>query len=112
MAQPAPNPRRSQVWGGLALAWLLALAHCASDNDDLANTAASINTCAKAGEAPSTGKAPGPGPCCPGLTQTLRRTEHQGQCMPSVADDLVCLPCGNGVCDPGESACLCPHDCS
>ncbi len=36
-------------------------------------------------------------------------------CMQSMAQRVlrtVCVPCGNGTCDPQESACNCPEDCA
>lgn len=37
-----------------------------------------------------------------------------GRCMESMAQRVlrtVCVPCGNGKCDPGESVCNCSQDC-
>jgi hypothetical protein len=40
--------------------------------------------------------------------------DEGGRCMESLAQRVlqtVCVPCGNGKCDPDESKCNCPVDC-
>jgi hypothetical protein len=40
--------------------------------------------------------------------------DDKGRCMESMAQRVlrtVCVPCGNGTCDPDESHCNCPGDC-
>ncbi|MBN2495677.1 MAG: hypothetical protein JXR96_13875 [Deltaproteobacteria bacterium] len=40
--------------------------------------------------------------------------DDEGRCMESLAQRVlrtVCVPCGNGTCDPDESHCNCPADC-
>ncbi len=40
--------------------------------------------------------------------------DENGRCMESMAQRVlrtVCVPCGNGTCDEGESVCNCPADC-
>ena len=40
--------------------------------------------------------------------------DASGRCMESMAQRVlrtVCVPCGNGTCDEGESVCNCPADC-
>jgi hypothetical protein len=45
--------------------------------------------------------------CCGGLSRI-----NASLCDKSAPPSLfVCLPCGNGVCDEGESSCSCPEDC-
>ena len=50
--------------------------------------------------------------CCEGLVATViaELDETVGAC--AVTDGaLVCLPCGDGVCDEDENLCSCPDDC-
>ena len=58
------------------------------------------------GEPPGRGEdASWPG-CCPGLVKLALYDEHllkEGKCIPSKGGRLVCTPCGNGRCEPGES---------
>jgi hypothetical protein len=40
--------------------------------------------------------------------------DEGGRCMETLAQRIlrtVCVPCGNGACDPDESVCNCPEDC-
>ncbi len=57
--------------------------------------------------------------CRPGFKKVLAPEEYmrddKGRCMQSMAQRVlrtVCVPCGNGTCDPGESECNCPEDCA
>jgi hypothetical protein len=60
-------------------------------------------------------------PCCPGLERRCGWPESDGRCQDSSGaarhradgptDFGLCLPCGNGRCDPLENACNCPQDC-
>ena len=61
-----------------------------------------------------------PSYCCPGLTEwpsgmDTRRVEN-GKCIETgmLSGNPVgtCIRCGNGICDPKETLCNCPQDCS
>jgi hypothetical protein len=49
-----------------------------------------------------------------GINLNYPGDEYPEGCGPTGAppDLLVCLPCGNGVCDPEENRCNCGADCS
>jgi hypothetical protein len=59
-------------------------------------------------------------PCAPrGMMRVLAPEEYMrgddGSCMESIEQRIlrtICVPCGNGSCDEGESVCNCPGDCA
>lgn len=63
-----------------------------------------------------------PALCCTGLIFTTPETVtsmvfvgYPGGCGPDFSyspSEVICLPCGNGICEPPENQCDCPEDCS
>ena len=56
---------------------------------------------------------PGGPECCAGLVPSLLSEidAATGECV-ALDGAMVCLPCGDGVCDRDEDECSCPEDCS
>ena len=54
--------------------------------------------------------------CCPGLTEIsndFAYLEESGECAVLPSGGKICLPCGDGYCDPDhENPCNCARDCS
>lgn len=51
--------------------------------------------------------------CCTGLVARCGYEFSDHTCKPLSSDSgyAMCVPCGNKVCDPGETHCNCPEDC-
>jgi|GEM_PF-3843819 len=59
------------------------------------------------------GSTAGPMACCSGLLPRCGVVSKEGTCDSQfgTAARPVCLRCGDGVCDEGETRCDCPEDC-
>ncbi len=49
--------------------------------------------------------------CCPGLEARPASELDPETGICSVSDAMICLACGDGICNPMEGSCLCPEDC-
>lgn len=87
----------------LSFAWL----SCSSSED---SGPSNTGGCQGAGELGS----PNQIHCCGGLQATTNyQLETDGGCTPVVESGkhLVCIACGDGNCESGETTCNCPADC-
>jgi len=66
--------------------------------------------CAQEGELIALIETTGPTECCEGLSQGADYSIVNGECAP-VMDVSICINCGDGVCESGETGCNCPEDC-